>query len=402
MIRKILQERGQALILIALAVAGLVGFVALAVDGGHVFSDRRNAQNAADTAAFAAALSKIRGGDWEGTGLLQAAGYGYENNGATTTVHIHCPPENEPYGGDTAYVEVIIESTTSTSFARVIGVDHIHNRVEAVTHVHPSIEGPMNSGAAMVALKPDGRGAFRSHGTNSTVLTGSGIFVNSNDDCAFEQVGNSLIDTPQGIEIVGGACLHGSVTPADTIQVDANPVPYPPIALPPEPICGNNAVQYGNKLSPGNWSGRFPPSGVTYLLPGVYCVDGDFMVNAHDTLIGNNVLIFMRSGNVHWDGNAQINLTAPQTGPFAGLLIYMPMSNDSGMIINGNSDSSFVGTILAPASDIQINGTAGTEGYHSQIIGYTIDLIGTADLLVEYDQSENVIVTFPPAIELMK
>ncbi|HEX9332631.1 MAG TPA: pilus assembly protein TadG-related protein, partial [Anaerolineales bacterium] len=54
------QERGQALILIAFAAVGLVGFAALAIDGSRVFSDRRHAQNAADTAVLAAALAKIR------------------------------------------------------------------------------------------------------------------------------------------------------------------------------------------------------------------------------------------------------------------------------------------------------------------------------------------------------
>ncbi|MCI0553607.1 MAG: pilus assembly protein TadG-related protein, partial [Anaerolineae bacterium] len=53
-------EKGQALVLIALAAVGLFAFAALAIDGGRVFSDRRHAQNAADTAALAAALAKIR------------------------------------------------------------------------------------------------------------------------------------------------------------------------------------------------------------------------------------------------------------------------------------------------------------------------------------------------------
>jgi uncharacterized membrane protein len=52
-------EKGQALILIAFGIVTLIGFTALAVDGGRVFSDRRNAQNAADTSALAAALAEL-------------------------------------------------------------------------------------------------------------------------------------------------------------------------------------------------------------------------------------------------------------------------------------------------------------------------------------------------------
>src|SRR5215510_16284807 len=55
-------ERGQALIIIAIALVVLGGLMALVVDGGNVFLDRRNAQNAADSAALAAALARIRGG----------------------------------------------------------------------------------------------------------------------------------------------------------------------------------------------------------------------------------------------------------------------------------------------------------------------------------------------------
>ncbi len=51
-------ERGQALIMIALAMVGLAGMVGLVVDGGNAFLDRRNAQNAADSAALAAALTR--------------------------------------------------------------------------------------------------------------------------------------------------------------------------------------------------------------------------------------------------------------------------------------------------------------------------------------------------------
>ena len=400
--KKSFSEKGQALILITLAIIGLIGFTALAVDGGTAFSDRRHAQNAADTAALAAALAKIRGDDWMALALARAEANGYKSDGQNTTVHVHCPPENGLYGGNDDYIEVIIESTVKTTFSRVLGREKINNRVEAVTRVFPAEIKPLYDGAAMVALKPDGRGAFRSHGTNNTSIIGSGIFVNSDNGCAFEQVGNSVIDTPIGIQIVGSACMNGSITPATTITTNATAVPYPPVKLPEEPTCFQNAVQSGNSLSAGNWVGTFPPKGVTHLYPGIYCVDGTFMVNAHDVLNGDEVLIYMRSGNVHWDGNAEINLTAMTSGPYAGLLIYMPLSNDDGMIINGNSDSSFTGTFLAPASDIQVNGTAGVDGYNSQFIGYTIDLIGTADLLVDYNQSENLEMDFPPSLEMVE
>src|ERR1044071_3739143 len=52
-------ERGQALILIAFAAIGLFAIAGLAIDGTAKYSDRRHAQNAADTAALAGAFAKI-------------------------------------------------------------------------------------------------------------------------------------------------------------------------------------------------------------------------------------------------------------------------------------------------------------------------------------------------------
>jgi len=54
-VKKRLRERGQALILIALAFVGLAGFIGLAVDGGILFTDIGHLRRAVDAAALAAA-----------------------------------------------------------------------------------------------------------------------------------------------------------------------------------------------------------------------------------------------------------------------------------------------------------------------------------------------------------
>ena len=84
-------QQGQAIILIALAIVGLVGFTALAIDGGNAFSDRRHAQNAADTAVLSAALSKIRGNanEWKTAGLNLASTNGYDDSNPEHSVTIH-------------------------------------------------------------------------------------------------------------------------------------------------------------------------------------------------------------------------------------------------------------------------------------------------------------------------
>src|SRR5512139_3519134 len=90
-------ERGQALILVVLAIVGLAGIVGLVVDGGNAFLDRRNAQNAADSAALAAALTRVRGnGNLSSVALNSAAENGYDNNGGSNVVEVHNPPVSGP------------------------------------------------------------------------------------------------------------------------------------------------------------------------------------------------------------------------------------------------------------------------------------------------------------------
>ena len=47
------RERGQAIVIMVFAIIGVAALVGLAIDGGRVYSDRRQAQNTADASAMA-------------------------------------------------------------------------------------------------------------------------------------------------------------------------------------------------------------------------------------------------------------------------------------------------------------------------------------------------------------
>src|SRR3990170_8853939 len=101
------REKGQMLILFVLALAVLLGFVAMVIDVGLAFQERRNAQNAADAAALAGAQELGESGSApaaiaEATEYL--ADYGYQSPQASITVNI--PPSSGPSAGDSSYVEV--------------------------------------------------------------------------------------------------------------------------------------------------------------------------------------------------------------------------------------------------------------------------------------------------------
>ena len=58
------------------------------------------------------------------------------------------------------------------------------------------------------------------------------------------------------------------------------------------------------------------------------------------------------------------------------------------------------GSILAPASRIELLGTGAVDGFNSQVIGFTVEYGGTGDGTIRYDDENNFDADNPPQIEL--
>ncbi len=104
----------------------------------------------------------------------------------------------------------------------------------------------------------------------------------------------------------------------------------------------------------------------------------------------------MLDGSLNVDGNIQVDLRAPSTPeyPFPNLLFYAAWGNGQNHNLGGNSDSSYNGTIYTPnkPSLLQIGGTSGGvkgPGYTTQIVGWSIRVVGTATLNLVYDDTNN-------------
>jgi hypothetical protein len=100
------------------------------------------------------------------------------------------------------------------------------------------------------------------------------------------------------------------------------------------------------------------------------------------------VVFFARTGEVKWNGNVANTFKAPSSGPYKGLLIYLPHGNTTTLNINGNAGNHIQGTILAVQAPILLNGNQGTEVMDSQVIGYTVKFNGNGTLRIDFDGSE--------------
>ncbi len=408
-------ERGQALILIVFAIIGIVGIVALAVDGGNAYADRRRAQNAADSTALAGALARINGEAWLPRALQVAAANGYNNDGSTNLVQISSPPASGTYKGNIEYIDVRITSHVRTYFASVVGMQTITNSVEAIARSKPSVMGPLFGGAAVVSLAPSSdcllHKAFYVHAEATLDITGSGILVNSgNPTCALitQGEGSIRLEDNNPIRVVGGAQIQKPklITPYPPLTGWSS-MSYPPPVFMPKIGCGTKEATVSaldeHEMSPGNWGGEdFPPAGVTRLRSGTYCLDSDFVLTGARTLSGGAVLIYMKRGQLRWSGASVIDLSPPAGGQFEGLLIYQPIENKNPMILNVGEGSKVKGTILAPGADVRIKGNDSLYGFHSQIIGYTIDVDGDSNIVFKYIDDQNYHTLTIPEVQFVK
>jgi hypothetical protein len=451
-------ESGQAIILIVFSMVGLIGLTALTVDGGIAYLDRRQAQSASDTAAFAAARAKIRGEDWKAAALAMAALNGYADTNAgtgssSTLINVevyecteaHTPDcgeyMDEAFENPDEYIHVLITSRVDTFFGPIVGITQVTNRVNTITHAQPSIPDPTSFGNAVESLMPGcsdsswNKDPYKISGNGVTTITGSGVKINSScANYALTQNGGGTLNSSGGTCVVGGIdpSSVGFVSPAPTQDCEVSPERQWP-----NPSCdldGQGDIDTSERgtitevvglvwrATPGYYDdGDFPSDAVgqLFLEKGIYCiVDGyDFSVSStlsistdvnengsHD-YASEGVLIVVESGGITLNGSSEFDLHAI-SDPTAdieiqNLLFYLPPGNDSTVRITGNTNSTFTGSIWAPSALITLEGNGGTT-VNSQVVGYSVEVSGGTGLAINYDENQNAVTMAPAQIELNK
>jgi hypothetical protein len=412
----IYRERGQSLTLLALGLVGLLGFSALAVDGGMLYLDRRTAQNAADAAAMAGAMAIDGGeGNWHSAALDRAASNGFDNDGDSNVVAVHSPPSSGPYAGDSNAVQVVITSTINTSFAHMIFNAPLQGRVEAVARNRPS--GNLAGGTAIFGNNLSECSTVWFSGNQDTNVVGGDVFSNSlanSDDCASgKQNGDGAINVDGGsINVVGSffkAGSSGSVNPTPNEGVSQQSLP-----IPPTPNCsglpwwGPVNVSRPRTLRPGIYTRINITNGALVLMePGMYCITGSQGFSAQGgSITGEGVFLYLVSGPFDVAGGVIIELSANEDlqdasgNDWSNMLIYYHPDNDSAANIRGHANSMYTGTILAPASRCDVAGTSDTLSLYSQILCDTVHITGDAAVTIIYNESEQYAA--PPMLELVQ
>lgn len=429
-------QAGQSYIIMAIMMIGLIGFSAMAIDGGMLLHEHRRSQNAADAAAMAAAYAKIRSQPLGTAALNSAAANEYgttaqactpagfdciEGVGTDVTIQVTNPPRTGPYAGNPDYIHVILDTEIESNFAHLIFGGRLSNRAEATTRVLPP-ENYANGNALHATTEHDCKGIWFS-GTGDTNIDGGHVFSNSDADTVSCQSGvqggggNITVHSGYQINVVGSFDDGGSGTvspgPNEGVSHDAlRRMIIPDCSHLPDngPLKINGAGI--TTVSPGRYSEITinNPAAIVNMDPGMYCVDGHKGFTGTGGVVnGADVMIVMNDGPFDLGGSTVVNLSAEDNAntlidaggyDWKGMLLFVPPSNTNDITINGDTGTNYTGTIFAPNSLITLNGNGTTMGVNAQMIGNQIKVTGTADINIMYNAGENY--SLPHAIDLIR
>ncbi len=347
-------ERGQVIPLVALALLILMGASALAVDVGYWRYQQRVEQSAADSAAIAGAgeLAYPAANDVVAAARKDATSNGFTDDaGVTTRVTVNNPPAAGAYQGNMNAVEVVIEKKQPTWFAGAVSSVVQWVSVRAVALKNTNGIYCIYALGGDIDLRGGGRGGIDA--TTCGLITNQNLVVTGQANVDAALIG--YVGNPPG----GGS--YPEAQPEKSLPV-TDPCPTIPGCAYLADLTLNHPglLHTGCKTFPG--PDPLPPgeycvqlSGTLHLSPGLFVLDQGM---SSGNVSGTGVTIYNGGTNgLTYNGNVNVVLSAPTTGPTAGMVFYQPPSNTAGFTKNGAAGSvDFTGGFYAPTSDMTFNG----------------------------------------------
>lgn len=397
----LVQTGGAAAVVVAVLFPVIVGGIGLGAETGYWYLTQRKLQHAADTAAHAAG-TRLRAGDTraqiEAVAIQVAAEAGF----AASSLQVNTPPASGVDAGKSLSVEVLLTQSQPRLFSAVFEDTPVNLGARAVARVTKT-----GGVACVLALSPTDSGAVTVSGSTSVSLDGCDVASNSNASDSFLLSGSASAMTAGCVYTVGRASAANglSLTQCEQVKQEAPVVrdPYASIAEPtPAGTCMNKNVGSPNStttLTPTEnhpsgmkvmrFCGGLDAKGNVNFGPGLYIIEGgDFTVNSGNitsssiaSLTGSDVTFyFTNGGRLKLGANGNLNLSAPTSGPFSGLLFFGGRS-ESGIThqVNGAVGSSTDGAIYAPASHISFSGNSKTSGC-LQVVAQLVTFTGNSAL----------------------
>lgn len=249
------------------------------------------------------------------------------------------------------------------------------------------------SGSGLVVLDPSGDSALLMVGNSRVQIPTRVVYVNSSSNRAISTQGAAVIDAPL-VNVVGGVQFSGGSGCTGTVRegVAACVNPYQNLAFPSAagaPNRGSASLSHESheSLYPGFYSSiSVTGNSVLHLEPGTYLIgEGGFKATS-GSVYGEGVTIVMLSGALELTGASILQLSPPESGDMAGVVIAQPASNNTDVKIAGGRDVLISGSLYAPGARIILGGNSNVSGEGPQmgdlVVAHRVALAGTATIKI--------------------
>jgi Flp pilus assembly protein TadG len=420
--RFLVDDGGQAAMVIVIFIGLFVlGFLALGIDVGYLFHEKRMAQAAADAAAVAAAEEANAGNisNEQSVANAMAKMNGFDPSASVNpaTVGLKTPTTGN-YSGSASFIEADVSKPIPTFFLSVFNRSASRMNVSA----RAVAGGGLSSPTCICLEEPSGQGLTMSNNGRINA-TQCGVTVDSNSTNAVGVVGSATLNAlslgtvsntwNNSSNYTNNVNNNGQITSSTKIvagiATQCKPVLTAP-TLPPGITCYANPVQ-GYTAATG-YTGNYtlPVAGetatsntlcytsldtsnarsVTFTPGYTYYIQGDFTTGGGAPITGNNLQFYV-GGNVNFTNSATATLAAPTVSGVPQTLIYA-MGNTVSIV--GGTNSNLSGLVYAPNAAVTLNngtGTTLTMDFVAQSLNisggaalnsYSISSLGTLNLSV--------------------
>src|SRR4029077_14753314 len=226
-------------------------------------------------------------------------------------------------------------------------------------------------------------GGVTSQGSSAIALNQCSVYDDSNNSSALVNGGSATIDA-LSVNVVGQISGGSGITTTQGTNVGISPIadPYANVVMPTVGACDYNNKTYknpGTTIDPGVYCNGITlnAGAVVTMNPGIYFIDrGSLQMAGGATLQGTGVTIIFTSstGNNYADatinGGATLAITAPTTGPTAGIAIFgdRSMPTSTTFKCNGGANQVLGGAVYVPHGTLQYAGGNNANTNCTQVV----------------------------------
>jgi len=368
---------GNVAVTAALVAPVLLGSVGMGAEVATWYGDKRAMQNAADSAAVAAA-SNATPGQFVGEAQAVAASYGFEDgaNGVSVRAwnNIACPG-----GGPANCYRVTVSRARPLLLAQMVGyggdaqVDGSPAKLIEASAVARQVSGPREYCVVALATSGDPE-AIRTNGAPKADLSGCSVMSNSAARCNGHDLKAEVGDAV-GLNNGCGKTQNSGVKKLDdpyaSLAANLPSVPCTSYPILPKKRKKGDGFPEENELADETHFDKPICGDAQLLLPINVTKDRTLVIRGGkldlngfkiQTAPGASLTIVFLAGDSGRDygieGDGELNFAAPKTGPWAGVAIYQaPNVPSSSISYAGNSPTwNITGLVYMPKASMTFSG----------------------------------------------